>query len=64
MHVVMFYMQYSSALLAGQGISELSTVSARRTANIPRNVGLVLENIYKVVYNRHVGGAKWGEVGM
>jgi hypothetical protein len=41
----------------------MSTLSVPQHGAIPYEVTLLLENIYKVVYNRHIGGAKWGKVG-
>ncbi len=42
------------------GVSTLSLILLTR---IPVDRAFVLENIYKVVYNRAIGGAKWGKVG-
>jgi hypothetical protein len=41
----------------------MSTLSVPGHGAIPYAGTFVLENIYKVVYNRRVGGAKWGKVG-
>ncbi len=42
------------------GVSTLSLILLTR---IPVDRAFVLENIYKVVYNRAIDGAKWGKVG-
>lgn len=41
----------------------VSTLSMELWTAIPVDHAFVLENIYKVVYNRGIGGAKWGKVG-